>query len=272
MNQSAKGTITTRRRSRLGDWIVTIHTLMVREVRVRFSADPVGYLWAYLTPMAWLASLAVIFSLIGRHPPVSADMVSFLIAGILPYAVFRMTITAMMRSIRTHRYMTYFPGIGGRDILIACAIMEFLNMLVVCAILITANLLVFGKLELHDPLLGLAGFALSWLLGASLGYILAKIAIDFDAAYRIVPMMLRPMFWISGIFFVANELPGYVHTLLQYNPLLQTIELTRSGLFSAYTHHQNAPIIPLFAIIGLLLSGICYRPGSRLGARKGLWR
>ena len=235
----------------LSAWTGTIHALVVRDIRSRFSGDPLGYGWAFVTPLVWITSIAIVFSFIGRTVPIYTDVVSFLIAGMLPYTVFRMTITSTMRSLKVNRYMLYFAKISKIDILIASALVELVNALAVYIVLVIANLLLFSNFELANPALAITGFTLAWGLGVSFGHLAASFTEISDATLRIVPIVLRPMFWISGIFYVANELPDYIMQVLQYNPLLQAIEIMRDGVFLNYTSRYADILIPVLFIFGM---------------------
>lgn len=232
-------------------WAFTIHALVVRETRSRFSGDPIGYGWAIVTPLMWVISIAFVFNFIGRTVPIDTDIVSFLLAGLLPYTVFRTTITSTMRSVRTNRHMLYFASISKVDILIASALLELINAFSVYAVLALGNYLFYGNFELYDPVWALTGFALAWSLGVSFGHMAMAFLEISDAALRVVPIVLRPMFWISGIFYVANELPGYLVAVLKYNPLLQAVEIMRTGAFLGYTSRYVDILIPLSFIVGM---------------------
>ena len=235
----------------LADWASVIHALMVRDVRSRFSGDPLGYGWAFVTPVVWIASIAIVFNFIGRTVPIFTDAISFLIAGMLPYTVFRTTISSTMKSLKQNKNMLYFAQISKLDILIAGAFMEFINAITVYVALVLSNYILFSNFELADPIGALFGFSLAWALGVSFGHLAVAFTEISDATNRVVPILLRPMFWISGIFFVANEMPDSVMGFMKYNPLLQAIEIMRDGVFLNYTSRITDVMIPILFIVGM---------------------
>jgi ABC-type polysaccharide/polyol phosphate export permease len=240
-----------QRAAALLTWSSTILALMVRDVRSRFSGDPIGYGWAFITPLMWIISIAVVFNLIGRHVPIYTDVVSFLIAGMLPYTVFRTTITSTMRALRVNKHMLYFAQIRKIDLLITSALMEVINAFSVYIALLLGNWLFFSNFELANPELALLGFSMAWGLGVSIGHLAAAFMEVSDVILRVIPVILRPMFWISGIFYVGNELPDYIMQVLQYNPMLQAIEIMRDGTFMNYSSRYADPLIPLAFIVGM---------------------
>ena len=45
-----------------------IFALMLREVRTRFGRTQVGYLWALLEPITYIATMTFVFDSVGRPP------------------------------------------------------------------------------------------------------------------------------------------------------------------------------------------------------------
>ncbi len=76
--------------------------------------------------------------------------------------------------------------------------------------------------------------------------------------------MMRPMFFISGLFFTANELPAQVREILLWNPVLHAVEMVRDGWFNTYhAHYLNVSYLMLwiigFAYAGLVLERLARR-------------
>lgn len=237
----------------LGEWLHVLHLLMVREVRSRFSSDPLGYAWAFITPIVWIATIATVFYYVGRQTPILTDINSFLMAGMLPYIVFRFTASSAMRALKAQRFMIFFANIRQEDIILATVLLELANSVVIYALLLLGNYALFGHFEMADPTTALFGFLLAWGLGASFGHMAAAFSIITEATVRIVPIILRPMFWLSGVFYVANEVPGIVLQWLQYNPLFQAIEIMRNGVFHSYESRIANVFIPVTFIIAFNL-------------------
>ena len=109
------------------NWAGTIHTIMLREVRCRFAGDPLGYAWAFLVPLLWVGTLIFFFTLLGRAPAIPVDTPAFIATGVVPYVLFRYTITSMSRVASTHRHLVHFGGVRSSDLLFAAALLELQN-------------------------------------------------------------------------------------------------------------------------------------------------
>ena len=257
-----------KRRHRLGagltNWTAAIAAVMRREIRTRFAGGSLGYGWAIILPVTWVLAIIVFFHWIGRAAPVAVPLPIFIASGMVPYLIFRQVVTSLMRIVRANRHLITLGPATEEDLLTAGAVLEILNIILVCVCLLLVLTLTSGVPLPPDPLIAIAGLLLAWALGVSAGRFAASLAYYSDTAQRLVPILLRPFFWISGIFFVAAELPMGAQEVLWFNPLLHIIEYLRSGLLPGFESTFAAPIVPVFAI------GILYFASRVLDAVRGL--
>lgn len=229
-------------------------SLIIRDLKSRFGINFIGFGWALVTPIAWIGLLVVVFLLLNRFPPIDTDIVSFLATGMVPYVIFRATVTSMNRALATNRHMRFFDNVGYAEIFAAATVIELMVGMLVYVIIAAANYLIVGQLELHDPLMLMTGIALACGLGAGLGRIIALLSRLSDTVGRVAPILLRPMFWISGIFFTANELPEFVLDYFWYNPLLHAIEIVRNGAFLNYESYSGTLWYPAAWVMMLFIA------------------
>ena len=71
---------------------------------------------------------------------------------------------------------------------------------------------------------------------------------------QVVPLLLRPLWFLSGVFFSIQQLPQWIRPWLSWNPILQAIELTRSAFDSDYI--LNPTIISLPYLISCSIISI----------------
>ncbi len=232
-----------------------IGALIRRERATRFSGGAIGYLWAYLTPVAFIALIVVSFHWLHRVPPIYVSTELFVATGILPYLMFRQTLGAMMRSVIANRYLLYFTPVTITDIFLATALLELLNLIVTVVLIFSLIMIFFGGSMPANILGVINGFFMAWALGAGFGRFVAVLGQWSDTLARAVPLLLRPMFWISGIFYTATELPSTAIDVLWYNPLFHAIELVREGFFLGYESRISSAWYPSsFALVFYLLS------------------
>lgn len=228
-----------------------VASLIIRDVKSRFGMNFMGFGWAIVTPVVWIGLLVLVFHILNRFPPIDTDTVSFIATGMVPYVIFRTTITSMNRALMSNRHMRFFAQVGYAEIFAATVVIELFVGVLVYMFIVQANYMVAGYIEANDPLVMVTGVALACGLGAGLGRIFALLAQLSDTVMRVWPMVLRPMFWISGVFFTANELPEFALNILQYNPLLHAIEIVRNGAFLDYESQVATLWYPAAWIVAL---------------------
>ncbi len=94
------------------------------------------------------------------------------------------------------------------------------------------------------------------MFGTSLGLILCSLGEYSTAIDRARGPLMRPLFWISKIFFTAQSLPDKAREALLWNPMLHATELVRSGWFTSYDEHHVDLTYVAWWIGALTLAGL----------------
>lgn len=221
--------------SGLMTWSEVLSALIIRETRTQFAQQSLGYLWAFITPIAWIGLFVVVFTLMGRKSPINTDIVSFLATGFLGYlSFFRRTFDQVQGAIKANRQLMFVDRVAPSDLAIARSVLGLQTSITVFVVVTLANLLVFRNGEVDQALTVCFGLGLAWGIGASLGWLAAIIGQVVTSLQQILQIVLRPMFWISGLFYTANEIPQSLAQYLWYNPVFHAIEITRNGMFLNY--------------------------------------
>jgi len=236
-----------------------IGAVIVRETRTRFGSSRLGYLWALIEPALWIATFWIAFLLGRRDAPHDMELVPFILTGLVPYSLFRKTADRSSGALGGNRSLLYYPQVYPLDLVLARGALEVattVGTFMLLAMLHAAYAQAWPRVD--DLSLLVSGLVLSSLLGTTLGMVLCFAGLYSPALGRVQGVILRPLFWVSGLFFTANALPSNVRDILLYNPVLHAVELTRDGWFTQYSAHDasalyvSAWILP-FACLGLLL-------------------
>ncbi len=234
------------------DQLEIIKGLAQRELRSRFGQNVFGYAWTFVAPLVWVAATYFAFRIFGRTSPVYTDIITFIISGLIPYAAFRYTVNAVLRAPNLVRPLLIFPSLKLEHGVTTLAVMEGLNIILVYLFVVGLNFALFGNFELDDPLTFIGGLVLAWGLGASFGYLSMSLGLINKTLEQIGPLILRPTFFLSAIFFTANELPDYLLDLLSWNPVLHVVEIARDGMLFNYRSRVASPVYAVAWIAGLL--------------------
>jgi capsular polysaccharide transport system permease protein len=217
-----------------------VFALIQREVLTRFAGNHLGYLWAILQPTLYVAVLYVIFAVKGRHVPSGMSLLGLLLTGVVSFQMFsrieRLTSGAMGAS----RSLFYFRQITFLSIITARFVLEFLTNIVVFTLLSSILWLTGTPPHLSDPMLILWALFLLCLLGAELGLLISITSLFFPALDNLNQVIRRTLFFVSGVYFYANELPHALRTTLLYNPIFNCIEAVRVGFYTGYYSPESS--------------------------------
>lgn len=184
-----------------------IASLVLRETRATFGTSPFGYVWAIITPTVGVGLLMFLFSIIGRQPPFGSSLALFFATGILTLQFFNELSNKLMTVFDANRALLTYPIIKDVDTLIARAVLVAATYVVIMVVFYTVLIaLNLAPLPAHPEHVILA-FLAAFLLGLGFGALNAVIASLWDTWTQIEKILTRPLFFVSGIFYVPSQLP-----------------------------------------------------------------
>lgn len=217
-----------------------VFALFVRELNARFGRFRLGYLWALLEPLFVVVVLSFIRGRFTGADLAGVPPALFFASGILAYFLFRNIVNVSLAAVESNLGLFNYQRVKPADVVIARALLELLITLG-CAALILPGFYLFGQTFAFNSMLQLFA-VLACLLLFSLGVGLVCVIIGplWNESRKVVPMIIRPLFFISGIFFPANAIPPAIRDIALLNPLLHAIELLRSALFVGHSSHEGS--------------------------------
>jgi capsular polysaccharide transport system permease protein len=230
--------------------------LILRETRTRFGRNRLGYLWALIEPIVITFTFYGLLKVVGRVPPSNMDLFAFIATGVLPYTLFINTVTRVAEAVNGNKALLYYPQVRPIELVLARVALEASTFIAVFILIMGADALVAQRLELEDPLLVIAGMAAASALGAGFGLVFCVLGQVSTLADRVRGPLLRPLFWISGIFFTAASLPDAARDAALWNPVLHVTEMVRAGWFPGHDANYVDLGYVLWWIGGLALAGL----------------
>ena len=240
----------------LHNQLEVVHALVLRETKTRFGIYRLGYLWALIEPMLWIGTFHVMFSIVHRKAPFGMDVISFVATGIVPYLMFRELAGRAMSAIDGNKALLFYPQVRPLDLICARAALEFATFTLVFFILLFGHALVRGELHVHSFAETILALLMASALGFGLGLTLCSLRVFFPSVSQLTSPIMRPLFWVSGLFFTANDLPSGARKAMLWNPVLHVIDLVRDGWFPSYTSHYASAGYVLVWIVGLVTTGL----------------
>jgi capsular polysaccharide transport system permease protein len=102
------------------------------------------------------------------------------------------------------------------------------------------------------------------LFGLSLGVLFAVLSYFFENFSKIINLIFLPMFFVSGLFFAAKDLPENIRNILIWNPVFQFEEMIHGYYFYVLDdRYVNYLYLTLWTLIPLYLGLWLYKKTER---------
>lgn len=237
-----------------------IYAFFARELKTRFGQYHLGYVWALLEPVGHLLILLAIFGAAGRKILPNVDFTIFVISGLQVFFFFKLICDRAADSINANRALLAYRHVQPIDDIWARVLLEtvifiavFLTLLFIAALL-GHDVLPARPLEVCLAYFFLMVFAVGIGISFGVAYTL------FPDSKKILSVINRPLYFISGIFFPIAAIPSPHRDWLLWNPILHAVELGREGYFPAYPHGGASwTFLASSASLSLLLGLALYR-------------
>jgi capsular polysaccharide transport system permease protein len=234
--------------------------MLIRELKTRFGTLKFGYAWMLLEPVVHVALFSALFYFRGREMYPGIPTPLFILVGIVPWLCFSKCINLSLAAVSANRGLFNYRQVRPFDAVLARVILEFAVFLVSFIVLF----ILFAWFGVYSPfgdlLKFIAVFFLFFIFCLGISLLLCVIGERFPEATKLVPVFLRPMYFLSGIFFSLEHVPPQYHSFLSWNPMLHIIELFRSACFSKFGgYFADFNFIAIFTICSIFFGLLVYR-------------
>ena len=235
--------------------IRAIGALVLREMTTTYGKSPGGFLWAIVEPVAAIALLSFAFSLIFVAPPLGRHFALFYATGFLPFFLLLDVSQKVGSALRFSRPLLGFAGVTWVDALCGRLVLNLLLHLAV------AVLVIGGLFYLADgaPRSAATGMALAYSMAAALalavGIANAYVTGAFPVWERLWAILMRPMFIVSGVIFLFEDVPKPLQSWLEWNPLFHVTGAMRTAMYPTYEPHYLSPVYVFGLALAVALIG-----------------
>jgi capsular polysaccharide transport system permease protein len=249
--------------------IRVIYALILRETHNRYGNLKIGYLWALIEPMLFVVILSIVFSYIQQRNSGPMPPTLFYVTGILPYFLFLHVFTTTMTAVKQNFQLLTFPQVQLIDLVTARAILELASSIIVFSIFVSVISLVELETVSIDYYSGLfQSVILLFLLGFGAGIMVSALIPISPSIQIIATILIRPLFFLSGIFFTVDFMPAEARNIILWNPVLHLIELFRSAFFKEFESASiNMEYVTAFTLSLLFLGLLLQRAFRRYAMR-----
>lgn len=243
-----------------------IAALIRREMRAHFGESRIGYLWAIIEPILHIAGFTlVLIVLLKRHIPMGSNATFFMLTAVLPYFLYYKLAVYVGASVENNRALFNLPPVKPLAVVISRAVLETMTYLVVGFILIVGLILggVTEAVPAHPLQLAVA-IAVVVMFGTGFGMINIVVRVFISNWLTIYSLVTSPLYLLSGIWFLSEQVPQPLRGYLLYNPLMHFVMWSRTGFYRDYNpEYLDRPYALVWAIGALVLGLALLRVARR---------
>lgn len=211
-----------------------IIALFLREIKTRFGKYQLGYAWALVEPVSAIAVILIVFMTMGAHGYPGITFPVFLATGVVINSVFVEITTNSIWAIEANSALFNYRPVRPIDTVIARSLLELVLSGAVFVTLVGLYRAFGGDVHIHNLPLLLLVFILMGVFSCGIGILFMLVVNAYVDAGKVLPLITRPLFFISGVFFSIQALPHEYWPFLLWNPILHAIELARSAMAAGY--------------------------------------
>ena len=235
-----------------------IQTLVHKDLRGRYQASVLGFLWTFIVPLCQLLVYTVVFSIILRSTVEKFYL--YLFVALIPWNFFSACLTGGSSCILQQQSLVnkiYFP----REVIpIAYVTSSFVNMLY-CEIVVVTVALFSG---VHFSLLGLlclpVVMLVEYILALGITMIMSAIDVYFRDLEHILGIVSMAWMFMTPIMYDMSIVPDNLKPIFRLNPMTSIVTAYRDILYAGSVPKLSTLGVSfgmgiLFLIIGFLVFG-----------------
>jgi ABC-2 type transport system permease protein len=226
-----------------------IISLVRQDLRSRYKASALGFLWTFINPLLQLIVYTIVFSIIMKNG--IDKYYIFLFVALIPWFFFSASVSGGAASVVNRKELLkkiYFP----RQVLpIAYVSSSFVNMLfsfvVVFVVLIISGVGVDFKALIYLPIIMLV----EYLLALGIAMLVSALNVYFRDLEYILGILTMAWMYMTPIMYSNEMVPEKYQVIFKFNPMSSIITAYRDILY-----YKQAPQIS--TLIQAILLGIVF--------------
>tara|TARA_Y100001968_G_C19440804_1_gene762414 strand:+ start:66 stop:1355 length:1290 start_codon:yes stop_codon:yes gene_type:complete len=224
-------------RRKLDGWIIqrnVVDGLVYRELKTRVSQAKFGVIGVFIEPLGQIFMFLILFSLIRGNSKAPLDIILYLASGICLFSVFSDIGIRSANAMIANEALFFYRRVKPIDTVIARTIVEAGLYSIVFITIIIGCYLIREQIILNDITLLILSCVGLLVFSFGLGIFLMVTAHIYPIVLQLTPIMMRPLWFISGVVISLNSIPQWLRPYISWNPILQSIELVRHAFSTNY--------------------------------------
>ncbi len=236
--------------------IDVVSALVYKELSTRLSTSNLilGIFGIFVEPLGVILILLLIRIVLRERSAADINIVFFVISGVIPFYAFKDIAVRSLKSMKQNEPILIYKPVQPAGIVVARSIVE-LGIYSTLYALISAGIMIANEEWLINdfPLLLFVYFLLFvFALGIGLLAIVAGHLYPF--VNKIIPFLMRPLLFLSGVFIPLSSIPQNIRPIIAFNPILQSIEISRHAISESYVLDDLISLNYLFSVSFVMIS------------------
>lgn len=250
----------------LSQRIELLKDLVHRDIKLKYKRSVLGIAWTMINPMLFVGVLYFIFIVVRDNDRNIDNFVSFLFSGIIGWQWFQTSLSRATGAIVSNAALIRQPGFPRAILPVSVVVSEGIHFLLALPVLIFCVVFLNGvSLKLTVCIVPIIA-AIQFVITMSLAYFLAAINVTFRDTQHTIGVLLRLLFYLSGIFYDITTLPEPYRSIAHFNPMVPIINSYRMAFLPRYQSSISILALTISFLVSLAILPLClqfFRAQSR---------
>lgn len=211
-----------------------IFAIFIRELKSRFGVFRLGIGWAIIDPVAFIVMMTIFRSIMGAHSVQGIPFPVFFMLGYIPFNFFLKIQSQVTGAVKASQGLFGYRQVKPIDAILARTLLESLILVFVLVLLFIVFIWIGIDVRINNPLLLLTSILLLIIFGLGLGMCFCILQSRFPESEKFLDIAMRPLFFISGVFFSLDEIPQQYRHYVDWNPILHGTEMARAACYDSF--------------------------------------
>ena len=245
-----------------------VSALVYRELKTRLSEVKFGIIGLFFEPVGVMLIFLIIFTIFkGTNRGAGLNIFLFLTSGIVMFSFFQDLALRGANAMKANEALFFYRPVKPIDTLLARTIIESHLYLIIFFVISSGVFLYKEEIIIYSFPLFISTYLAFIVFCFSFGLLLMIAGHYYKWIFQLIPLFMRPIWIISGVFIGLNQLPQWVRPYASWNPIVQCVELVRhSFTINYYIDPALVSIVYLWqvAIGSLFVSLWIYKNNERV--------
>jgi capsular polysaccharide transport system permease protein len=221
------------KRSSFQIWQDVIFALFFREIRSKFN-DKLGLGWAVIQPVLFIMVLSILRGKLEGGITHTMPTFIFMVYGMSNILFFNSTLGSVSNAMKKNKALFAFRQVQPLSAIISVALLELIIQIFIFFLIYILIYIFRIEIRMDNALIMMACTLQVWLIAVSLGCIFGVLKSFIPEIDKVRSLAMRPLIFISGVFFSLQDLPKDTWQYFDWNPMLHAIELSRQAVYPSF--------------------------------------